>query len=153
MTAEAIGADQVWAGAVAGDARLHRPRHRRGDHRHRRRRAASAPAQPRRAQPGLHRRRGSAPPNGDENGHGTHIAGIIRDVAPGAHIVSLQAMGADGSGLTSNVIEAHRLGDRQPARVEHQDRQRVARAPGDGVGEGRSAVPGRAARDRRRASW
>ena len=44
--------------------------------------------------------------DGDENGHGTHIAGIIRDVAPGAHIVSLRAMGADGSGFTSNVIEA-----------------------------------------------
>ena len=43
---------------------------------------------------------------GDPNGHGTHIAGIIRDIAPGAHIVSLRAMGADGSGFTSNVIEA-----------------------------------------------
>ena len=45
-------------------------------------------------------------PGRDENGHGTHVAGIIRDVAPGAHIVSLKAMGADGSGFTSNVIEA-----------------------------------------------
>ena len=42
----------------------------------------------------------------DENGHGTHVAGIIRDIAPGAHIVDLKAMGADGSGFTSNVIAA-----------------------------------------------
>ena len=42
----------------------------------------------------------------DENGHGTHVAGIIRAVAPDAHIVSLKAMGADGSGSTSNVIAA-----------------------------------------------
>ncbi len=56
------------------------------------------------AQPGLHRR--GQPRSRDENGHGTHIAGIIRDIAPGAHIVSLKAMGADGSGVTSNVIAA-----------------------------------------------
>ena len=86
----------------------------------------------------------------DENGHGTHVAGIIRDVAPGAHIVSLKAMGADGSGFTSNVIEALAVGDRQQAGVEPQDRQHLARARRDGVGEQRSAVPGRAAGDRRR---
>jgi len=42
----------------------------------------------------------------DENGHGTHIAGTIRDIAPNAHFLSLKAMGADGSGQTSDVIEA-----------------------------------------------
>ena len=42
----------------------------------------------------------------DENGHGTHVAGIVRDIAPAAHIISLKAMGADGSGRTSDVIEA-----------------------------------------------
>ena len=42
----------------------------------------------------------------DQNGHGTHIAGIIRDIAPGAHIISLKVMGADGSGITSSVLEA-----------------------------------------------
>ena len=44
--------------------------------------------------------------NRDENGHGTHIAGIVRDIAPGAHSISLRAMGADGSGQTSSVLEA-----------------------------------------------
>ena len=42
----------------------------------------------------------------DQNGHGTHIAGNIRDIAPGAHIISLKVMGADGSGSTSSVLEA-----------------------------------------------
>jgi serine protease AprX len=42
----------------------------------------------------------------DENGHGTHVASLVREVAPQAHLVSLKAMGADGSGQTSNVLEA-----------------------------------------------
>ena len=45
-------------------------------------------------------------PGRDENGHGTLVAGIIRAIAPGAHIVDLKAMGAEGSGFTSNVIAA-----------------------------------------------
>src|ERR671912_2684151 len=51
---------------------------------------------------------------GDPYGHGTHVAGIIGSdddpqyagVAPGSHIVSLRALGADGSGDTSDVIAA-----------------------------------------------
>ena len=47
-------------------------------------------------------------------GHGTHVAGIIAGkddggyagIAPGAHIVSLRVLGADGSGDTSDVINA-----------------------------------------------
>ena len=49
----------------------------------------------------------------DELGHGTHVAGIIggqddnfQGVAPGAWIVSLKVLGADGSGRTSDVINA-----------------------------------------------
>ena len=106
VTAEAIGADQVWAGAFEGlrgftgrgigvaviDTGV--------DARHPylgNRVALSLDFTGNRVE----RARGR-----DENGHGTHVAGIIRDVAPGAHIVSLKAMGADGSGFTSNVLEA-----------------------------------------------
>ena len=52
----------------------------------------------------------------DFYGHGTHIAGIMagnsgpkgdfRGMAPGAHIINLRVLAADGSGQSSNVIEA-----------------------------------------------
>jgi serine protease AprX len=53
----------------------------------------------------------------DEHGHGTHVAGIIaasggnphddtRGVAPGAHIISLKVLDAQGRGLVGNVIAA-----------------------------------------------
>ena len=54
---------------------------------------------------------------GDQNGHGTHVAGIIaaagarkndstRGVAPGAHIISLKVLDADGGGYAGDVVEA-----------------------------------------------
>jgi serine protease AprX len=53
----------------------------------------------------------------DQHGHGTHVAGIIaasgvganddtRGVAPGAHIISLKVLDAQGRGYVGDVIEA-----------------------------------------------
>ena len=47
----------------------------------------------------------------DDNGHGTHVAGIvaangsINGVAPDAKIVAVKVLGSDGSGSTSNMIK------------------------------------------------
>ena len=52
---------------------------------------------------------------GDENGHGTHVAGIIGaknnqfgvlGVASGASLVSLRVLDKDGEGLLSNIVKA-----------------------------------------------
>src|SRR3954453_5620133 len=49
----------------------------------------------------------------DDYGHGTHVAGIIGEagkdftgMAPGTALISLKVLGADGSGSSSDVIEA-----------------------------------------------
>ena len=48
----------------------------------------------------------------DDNGHGTHVAGIIaadgeiKGVAPGATLYAYKALGADGSGFMSDVVLA-----------------------------------------------
>src|SRR4030095_4051648 len=99
VSAEAIGADQVWTG-VAQDAKGYTGR---GigvaiidtgiDARH--------PALRGRVVLSLDFTDATKNRGRDENGHGTHVAGIVRDTAPGAHLLSLRAMGADGSGQTS----------------------------------------------------
>ncbi|MEO8522344.1 MAG: S8 family serine peptidase, partial [Acidobacteriota bacterium] len=57
---------------------------------------------------------GGRPADRDLFGHGTHVAGTIaasgdggyQGIAPGAHLISLRVLGADGSGETSDVINA-----------------------------------------------
>ncbi len=104
VTTTAIGADQVWSGAAAG------PRGFSGrgvgvvvidtgvDPRHPRLASRVALSLDFTDDTRLRGR--------DENGHGTHVAGLVAEVAPGAHIISLKTMGADGSGQTSNVLAA-----------------------------------------------
>ncbi len=40
----------------------------------------------------------------DENGHGTHVAGIVSGVAPGAGLAVVRVLDAGGSGYTSDVL-------------------------------------------------
>ena len=74
----------------------------------------------------------------DEHGHGTHVAGIIaasganqfddtRGVAPGANIISLKVLDAQGKGLAADVIEAIDWAVANRAPVQHPRHQHVAR--------------------------
>ena len=42
----------------------------------------------------------------DDYGHGTHVAGIVTNVAPQAHLVDYRVLTGEGWGLASNVIAA-----------------------------------------------
>ncbi len=48
----------------------------------------------------------SGPTAGDQHGHGTFVAGLVHEVAPGARIVSLKLSGADGAVDVTQVIAA-----------------------------------------------
>ena len=67
---------------------------------------------------------------GDDHGHGTHVAGIIaaagkkhqadtRGVAPGAQIVSLRVLDANGDGFAGDVVDAIDW------TIENRDRYRI----------------------------
>ena len=154
MTNQAIGADQVQAGFAPGlrglsgrgigvaviDSGV-----------------ANVPGaeRPHRRQRGLHGR--AAARAWIDHGHGTHVAGIIaaagqnanddtRGVAPGAHIVSLKVLDAEGKGKAADVIAAHRLGDRASRAVRHPRHQPVAGRSRAAVVARRSVVPGGGAR-------
>jgi serine protease AprX len=48
----------------------------------------------------------AAPAQGDQFGHGTFVAGLVHEAAPGAKIVSVKLSGADGSVDVSQVLAA-----------------------------------------------
>lgn len=48
----------------------------------------------------------SAPAAGDQHGHGTFVAGLVHQSAPGARIVSIKLSGADGAVDVTQVIAA-----------------------------------------------
>ena len=54
-------------------------------------------------------------------------------MAPGAHLINLRVLDDDGSGQVADVVEAHRLGDRQPRPLQHPRHQPVAGHAGDPV--------------------
>ena len=113
VTTQATGADQVWAG-LDGAARLHRARDwRRGDRLGRR--GARRAEGPRRRVDGLHRRRerrrrGASTSTATARTSRASSREGAKDgfggMAPGAWIVNLKVLEADGSGKTSDVIEA-----------------------------------------------
>ncbi|GGM19308.1 S8 family serine peptidase [Deinococcus aerophilus] len=52
-------------------------------------------------------------------GHGTAVAGLLRQVAPGAMILPLRVLGSDGSGKASSVADAIRFAVDQGVQVIH----------------------------------
>ncbi len=113
VTAESIGADQVWAGGrgmrpLTGDGVVVAVIDSGIDTRH--------PALKDRV---IYTRDFTGGDGMDRFGHGTHVAGLIAGaaggtadtreysgIAPGARLVNLRALGDDGSGTVSTVIEA-----------------------------------------------
>ena len=115
----------------------------------------------RRATPG-HRASGL---KDDPYGHGTHIGATsraarripqdstsqtpFRGVAPGANLISLRVIGADGTGKASDVIDAIEWAIQNRQALQHPRHQPVARRAGRAVLPGRPDVRGRRARGAR----
>ena len=85
------------------------------------------------------------PSTADAFGHGTHVAGIIAGsgtparnvttlynggIAPGAQLVNVRVLGAEGVGQTSDVIAGIRVGDCEPRALQYPRHQPLARPPG-----------------------
>ena len=93
----------------------------------------------------------------DDWGHGTHVAGIVAGngfdtngtrnaIAPGANIIALKALDAQGNGTISTHHRGDRLRDRQQGRAQHPRHQPVARRRRDRVVQHRPADARRQAR-------
>ena len=97
----------------------------------------------------------------DDNGHGTHVSGIIAGngydshgaragIAPAAHIVSLKVLDHDGPRRHQRRHRCLRVGGSEPRRAQHPRHQPLGRREGDRVVPDRPADAGRQARGRRR---
>ena len=87
----------------------------------------------------------------DDNGHGTHVAGIIArqrlatrygaraGIAPAANLVSLKVLDDHGGGYISNVIAAFDWVVDEPRRLQHPRRQPLGRRGGHRVVHDRPA--------------
>ena len=85
----------------------------------------------------------------DPYGHGTHIAGTIGGgasevpgIAKDVKLISLRVLDENGEGSTSNVIQAHPVGHREPGFEVDRHHQSVARPPHLRAGGHRSAGAG-----------
>ena len=156
MTAESIGADQVWAGAgdlpkLSGKGVTVAVIDSGIDPKHNALRGRVLATVDFTGGDGV-----------DRFGHGTHVAAIIagqagqtadtrmyRGVASGAYLVNLRVLGNDGSGTASDVIEAIDWAIEHQAAIQHPRHQPVARRAGAAAVSRRSGVRGGGARGAR----